>query len=66
MSLHQMDINGFKSDLLAPPVWPIRTNGNQLHMQSFLGMRSAALIPPDLHQLKIPMVYLVSVSVSVT
>ena len=32
---------------LPPPIWPIRTNGNQLHMRSFIGMRSAALIPPE-------------------
>ena len=28
-----------------PP--PIRTNGNQLLLQLIIGMRSAALIPPD-------------------
>ena len=27
-------------------VWSIRTNGNQLHMRSFVGMHSTMLIPP--------------------
>ena len=31
---------------LPPPVRPIRTNGNQLHLRSFVGMHSAVLIPP--------------------
>ena len=46
MPFHQTDVNGFKLELCLPVIQPIRANGNQLHMQSFVGMRSAALIPP--------------------
>ena len=45
MPSHQTDVDGFKSDLFLLPIWPIRTNDNQLHMRSFVGMHSAALIP---------------------
>ena len=31
-----------------PVVRPIRANGNQLHMQSVVGMHSAALIPLEM------------------
>ena len=33
MPFHQMDVDGFKSNLSLPVVRPIRANGNQLHMQ---------------------------------
>ena len=36
-----MDLNRFP-----PPIRPIRTNGNQLHMRFFIGIHSVALIPP--------------------
>ena len=38
MPSHQTDID---------TVRPIRTNGNQLRLRLFIGMRSAVLIPPN-------------------
>ena len=35
-----------KIEPFPPPVQPIKTNGNQLLMRFFIGMHSAALIPP--------------------
>ena len=41
-----MDVDGFKSEPFLPVVQPIRANGNQLHMRSFVGMAFRRADPP--------------------
>ena len=48
MPFHQMDVDGFKSNLfLLSTARYGRANGNQLYMQSLIGLCSAVLIHPE-------------------